>query len=258
LNLDELYDQLISLDPVTKIFFTFFFGLVIFLYKTFLNMYSEDNKQSQFIKIKEGELLGKAEASIAIYESGPKDMAAQDKLIEVFGECYCYLSGGHKQKVREFYENRSDVTLATLKTLFSAKIDSISSFTEKPMALDQVYTFIAKVFKPLLPLISIMIMLFFLGINYSTFTQASTFWGKLEVMVSWMAVILSLIFLLSVLNKWPRDLGFKPWAHIIVIIVCPFIVYVIQPQWIAFTAIVQFISLTVLHRTKNTSFVMQV
>ncbi|NEW06874.1 hypothetical protein GK047_12750 [Paenibacillus sp. SYP-B3998] len=256
MKLHEVYNQIINLDPVVKFIVTFIIALSAFLYKTFLNLYSEDDKQIQPLKIKEGELLGKLEAFISIYEKGAKDLTAQDKLIERFGECYCYLPWEHKQKVRLFYENRSDSALATLKKLISSRSDSISTFGEKTLLIDQISSFITKICRPLTPLVTVFIMLALLGGNYSAFLKANTFWGKLDVMVSWVTIVLSLMFFLTTINilienKWKRGLGFKPWAYITIIILCPFTAYLIQPKLIAFTVIIQILFLITLFKTKN-------
>ncbi|WP_261305934.1 hypothetical protein [Paenibacillus andongensis] len=93
-----IYNQFSELDPASKLFFTLFFGLVIFLYKTFFSMFSEEDKQFQPLKFKTGELLGKLESAIIIYENSQKDRSAKDKLIEKFGECYVYFSWELKKK----------------------------------------------------------------------------------------------------------------------------------------------------------------
>ncbi|MCD1257642.1 hypothetical protein B5M42_002160 [Paenibacillus athensensis] len=258
LKLHEVYIQIINLDPATKFIITFLIGLGAFLYKTFLNLYSENDKQTQPIKIKEGELLAKLEAAIAIYEKGTKDLIAQDKLVEKLGECYCYLSTEHKQKVRLFYENRSDSTLATLRKLTCDRVDQISTFGEKPLLIDQISSYIKKICRPLAPLISISILLILIAVNYSTYLQENSFWGKLNVTASWTSGMLSLVLSLSMINilienRWIRGLGFKPWAYITIIILCPLIAYLIQPQLTAFAAIVQIGFMITLSKSRNSA-----
>ena len=76
-DISKLYYDFTNLDVSYKFIFTLFAGLIVFLYKAFSTMYSEDEKQYLLLEVKSGELLGKLKAAIAIYQKSDRARADQ-------------------------------------------------------------------------------------------------------------------------------------------------------------------------------------
>ncbi|WP_261305935.1 hypothetical protein [Paenibacillus andongensis] len=168
-----------------------------------------------------------------------------------------YISHGNsKKKVRMFYENQSDQTLSTIKKFVILEVDSFPTFGEQIMLLDRIFALMGKLFKPILPLVSLIVLLFGIGSNYLAFSQAEDYWSKLEVMTRYACITISILFLLTILNiffenKWKRGVGILSWLFIVGIIFCPCIFYIISNKFIAYSFILQVVFFVALFRIKN-------
>ncbi|MEK8130309.1 hypothetical protein WMW72_20600 [Paenibacillus filicis] len=255
-QLYEIYDSFTKLDGTSKFYVTLCIGLFAFLYKTFLGMYSDDDKQIQPIRIKTGEMLGKIEAAIIVYQMGDKSQSALDKLIEKLGEGYCYLSWEVKQKLRLYYVNRSDAALNTLKRVIASELDSYPTFGGKPLLIDQIFALIAKVIRPFFPMISIVLIVLLFGAFISEFSEIDFTSYKINIVAKYFALLLSGLIFLSIFNiliegKIRRSLGIKPWAYTFGIIVVPFIFLAIKPSLISLAIFLQFYLVKLLARTSK-------
>ncbi|MFB9327999.1 hypothetical protein ACFFSY_18900 [Paenibacillus aurantiacus] len=255
-GIQELYNHFLGMDPFWKFIIAIISGLTVFLYKAFLSMFSEEEKQYIPLEIKAGEYMGKIYAGISIYEKSNKDRSDEEKLIEKFGDCFYYLPWELKKKVELYYDNRSEYTLLTIKNKIKEYAESLKNYSEKPLGLDLVFSFLGKILKPIFPLVVGCIIFISSIINYYSFSTASSFWEKADVMFSWGVFVLAIMFFVSVLNviigkRWRKGLGIKIWLSIGGIILIPFIFTALHNELIPFASIVQIPLLIILFLHKN-------
>lgn len=241
----------------SKFYISLFVALVLFLYKTFLNMYYEHEKQSQSHKVKAGEVIAKLDAQLTIYMGSDKERADQDKLIEKLGDCYLYLNYKTKMKVRLFYTNRSEASVITLKKVISEKIDSYESPNEEKLIIEQIMSFVARLLKPLAPLIAVIFTLLIAIIHYSQFVELDSVWDKITLTMKYESFIFSIMITLGILNiivesyKDLRNPGFRFWLLLFGAVVSPTIMLLLDQKFWYVPFFIQIILSIILVKTKS-------
>ncbi|MNM93984.1 hypothetical protein D3C81_1063730 [compost metagenome] len=243
----ELYNEFIKFDVASKFYISLFVALVLFLYKTFLNMYYEHEKQSQSHKIKAGEVIAKLDAQLIIYLGSDKARADQDKLIEKLGEGYLYLNHKIRKKIRLYYANRSEAALLTLSKVISETIDSYGPPNEEKLIIEQIMSFVARLLKPLAPLIAVIITLLIAIIHYSQFVELDSVWDKITLTMKYGSFIFSIMITLGILNiivesyKDLRNPGFRFWLLLFGVVVSPILILLLDQKLLYMSFFIQVI-----------------
>ncbi|MEK4512827.1 hypothetical protein [Paenibacillus sp. FSL K6-2524] len=246
MNLTEIYNEFINFDAASKFYITLITGLIIFLYRTFLNMYSESEKQTKDDKNKAGEAIAKLDAYLSIYVKSNREKVDQDKLIEKMGESYLYLNYKIRKKIRLYYNNRSEACIITLRKVIAETIDAYGTPNEEKLMIEQIMSYVGKLIKPIAPIITILVMLIIAIFHYSQFITLQSTWDKIVLTLNFLAIIFPIMIVMGILSHLIENFkdfhnpGFSFWIIIIGAIICPIIMITINNNYLYISAFIQF------------------
>ncbi|AFH65623.1 hypothetical protein ACVNS2_33485 [Paenibacillus caseinilyticus] len=216
--------QSITQEPV----YVILLALIVFFYKTFLNMYIEQDKQDASTNLKKGEVLGKMEAAIMNYFSSSKEHDDQSQLIDKLGEGALFMSTDSKRALRQFYKKRSDIALYTIRKEIVKELDALVVVQgSKNEILDNTIDYITRIARPVLPSLLLIVALlvsvsFYMHVSVAGLPEAVYITCRF---ISWIcSLIVGLATLQSLfISTIRRNTTRNTWLITIFVIILPYI-----------------------------------
>lgn len=181
-----------------------------------------------------------------------QEQAEQEKLIEKIGECYPYLDYRTKMKIEMYYANRSIYTLNSLKGIIKQILNKYETIGENQLEFEKLFSIFYRLLKPVLPLIFILIVIIVGVSNFIIFHDAKSNWEKYCIVSDYASILFSLTILISLINlvlqKWSefRNPGLRFWIGTFVVIVCPYVILLIDSNYLYLAFVIQILCIIIL------------
>lgn len=201
----EVYISFSSWSSTGKFYFSLFVALVFFLYKTFLTMYTENEKAKQATDLKASEQMSKLMAQMAVYFGGAKDGAAQDRIITSLGEAYPYFNYRMRSKIQMYYANRSDAALRTLQKLVNERAEFIINSNEKQTGIEKMLAFNSRIIRPFFPILILIVLLIFAILSQEKYFSLRTGSEQAFFLIALISGAISIIFATAFLDLLIAD-----------------------------------------------------
>ncbi len=253
----EVYISFSSWSSTSKFYFSLFVALVFFLYKTFLTMYTENEKAKQATDLKASEQMSKLMAQMAVYFGGVKDHAAQDRIITSLGEAYPYLNHRVRSKIQMYYANRSDAALRTLQKSVNEAVESLITSNGKQTGIDKILWFNSRIIRPFFPIVVLIAWGIFAVLSlekyFSLHAGGEQFFFIMTLISGGLSILFATAFLdLLVLDfKTMRRKSLTFWIGMLLFVTAPILTILISGSLSLASLLLQIVAFVIMFLRKS-------